>query len=73
VNETAIEKLKQEWRRLDSLATQRDDLPSAKHSFTATIKELDETTSRLFHEAVAQIRANVRENFCRLFNGGKGD
>jgi chromosome segregation ATPase len=41
--------------------------------FTATIKELDETTSRLFHEAVAQIRANVRENFCRLFNGGKGD
>jgi chromosome segregation protein len=73
VNETAIEEYKQQKERLDFLTKQRDDLVSAKDSLTATIKELDETTSRLFHEAFAQIRANFQENFRRLFNGGKGD
>ncbi|MBI1291314.1 chromosome segregation protein SMC [bacterium] len=73
VNETAIEEYKTQKERLDFLTAQRDDLVKAKDSLTATIKELDETTSRLFHEAFAQIRTNFQENFRRLFNGGKGD
>jgi chromosome segregation protein len=73
VNETAIEEYKTQKERLDFLTAQRDDLVKAKDSLTATIKELDETTSRLFHEAFAQIRTNFQENFRRLFSGGKGD
>jgi chromosome segregation protein len=73
VNETAIEEYKTQKERLDFLSVQRDDLVKAKDSLVQTIKELDETTSRLFHEAFTQIRTNFQENFRRLFNGGKGD
>ncbi len=73
VNETAIEEYKEQKERLDFLTAQRDDLIAAKDSLTETIRNLDETTSRLFHEAYEGIRKNYRENFRRLFSGGEGD
>ncbi len=73
VNETAIEEYKEQKERLDFLTGQRDDLIAAKDSLNETIRNLDETTSRLFHEAYEEIRKNYRENFRRLFSGGEGD
>ncbi|CAN5401516.1 chromosome segregation protein SMC [soil metagenome] len=73
VNETAIEEYRTQKERLDFLTKQRDDLIAAKDSLTQTIKDLDETTTKLFHDAFTQIRTNFQENFRRLFNGGKGD
>ncbi len=73
VNETAIEEYKTQKERLDFLTAQRDDLIKAKDSLTETIKNLDETTTKLFHDAFTAIRENFENNFRRLFNGGRGD
>lgn len=73
VNETAIGEYKTQKERLDFLTAQRDDLIKAKDSLTETIRSLDETTSKLFHEAFTTIRQNFENNFRKLFNGGRGD
>ena len=73
VNETAIDEYRTQKERLDFLTHQRQDLIAAKDALTQTIKDLDDTTKRLFHEAFTKIRENFQENFRRLFCGGKGD
>lgn len=73
INETAIEEYKEIKERLDFLTKQRDDLIEAKDALQDTIEKLDETTTRLFHEAFEQIQENFQRNFRKLFNGGKGE
>ncbi|MEQ8820670.1 MAG: chromosome segregation protein SMC [Sumerlaeia bacterium] len=73
VNEAAIEEYEEASQRLRFLVEQRDDLQQASDALKSTIESIDETTARLFREALEAIRTNFSEMFQNLFNGGKAD
>jgi len=73
VNEDAIQEYAEQSERLEFLATQRDDLAKAKQQLEETIERIDETTTVMFSEAMDEIRANFKDMYSRLFNGGEAD
>lgn len=73
VNEAAIDEFKEVDERLRFLVEQRDDLVGAKDQLEAAIADIDETTSRLFSEALAAIQRNFATIFQQLFRGGDGE
>jgi len=73
VNEAAIVEYAEISKRLEFLHTQRDDLLSAKEQLEEAIARIDETTKRLFDEALEAIRRNFSAMFVQLFGGGEAD
>ncbi len=73
VNEAAIEEYAKQSERLEFITGQRDDMVAAKEQLEEAIAKIDETTAKLFNEALEAIRKNFSAMFTRLFNGGKGD
>ncbi len=63
INPLAIEAYNEIKERYDTIATQRNDILSAKENLLQTMKEIEETATSRFLESFAQ----VRENFIRVF------
>ncbi|MDX1567008.1 MAG: chromosome segregation protein SMC [Longimicrobiales bacterium] len=73
VNMLAVEEHEEESARLEFLEEQRDDLVEARQDLRTAIKEINETAISLFMETFEEARANFRETFQRLFQGGEAD
>jgi chromosome segregation protein len=73
VNLAALEEFHDQSKRLEHLTAQRDDLSKAKAQIEDSIRAIDETAKRLFHETFESVRGHFIEMFRRLFNGGKAD
>jgi chromosome segregation protein len=73
VNMLAVEEHQEESARLTFLTEQRDDLVRARDDLGAAIREINETATSLFTSTFDMIRANFRETFLRLFEGGECD
>ncbi len=73
VNMLAVEEHEEESRRLEFLEEQRDDLLRARDDLRSAIREINRTATRLFTETFDGIRANFRDTFVRLFEGGECD
>ena len=73
VNMLAVEEHEEESARLTFLTGQRDDLVRARDDLGAAIREINATATSLFTSTFEAIRANFRETFFRLFEGGECD
>ncbi len=73
VNMLAAAEYDEEKLRLDFLETQKTDLISARDDLHASISRINETAAASFHEVFKQVRANFREIFVTLFEGGEAD
>ncbi|MEX2530100.1 MAG: chromosome segregation protein SMC [Gemmatimonadota bacterium] len=73
VNMLAVEEHEEESRRLEFLEDQRDDLLRARDDLRSAIREINRTATRLFSETFEGVRANFRDTFLRLFEGGECD
>ena len=62
-----------EKERLDYLEGQQEDLSSARNDLHDSIRRINETASAAFHEVFKQVRANFRDIFVTLFEGGECD
>ena len=73
VNLSAIEQFEQVNERHTFLATQRDDLLSAKNQLFETMEEMDEEVSTRFKEAFEAIRQEFKVVFPNMFGGGRAE
>lgn len=73
VNMLATAEYDEEKLRLDFLETQKADLIAAQDDLHASISRINETASTAFHEVFKQVRANFRDIFVTLFEGGEAD
>jgi chromosome segregation protein len=73
VNMLAVEEHEEESQRLTFLSEQRDDLVEARNDLRTAIREINQTATRLFSDTFEAIRANFKETFLRLFQGGECD
>ncbi len=67
INPMAVEAYNEIKERHETIAAQRDDILAAKESLLETIREIEETATKQFLEAFAQIRTNFIEIFRTLF------
>ena len=70
VNMMALEEYKETAERHSFLETQRTDLISSIENTTATIREIDELSRKMFEEAFTKINENFQTTFKKLFGGG---
>jgi chromosome segregation protein len=70
VNMMALEEYKETAERHLFLETQRIDLISSIENTTATIREIDELSRKMFEEAFTKINENFQATFKKLFGGG---
>ncbi|MDP2941520.1 MAG: AAA family ATPase [Candidatus Omnitrophota bacterium] len=70
VNLVAIEEYDELKKRYDFLIEQQNDLSSAKESLHQAILKINRTTKQMFLETFEQVRAEFRNYFRLLFNGG---
>jgi chromosome segregation protein len=73
VNMLAAAEYEEEKERLDFLEAQRADLISARDDLHDSIRRINETASAAFHDVFTQVRANFRDIFITLFEGGEAD
>lgn len=73
VNLVAIEELKELEERHAFLEKQHQDLVEAKAQLIQAINKINTTTREMFQATFEQIRANFKETFAQLFNGGRAD
>ncbi|MGQ0553502.1 MAG: chromosome segregation protein SMC [Planctomycetota bacterium] len=73
VNLEAVDELVQVEERFSFLASQRDDLLSAKSSLLETIAKVDGESRERFLASFVEIREHFRQIFRKLFRGGKAD
>lgn len=73
VNMLAASEYEEERERLDFLETQKADLISARDDLHNSIRRINETASKAFHEVFKAVRENFREIFVTLFEGGEAD
>lgn len=73
VNMLAAAEYEEEKQRLDFLEAQRADLVAARDDLHDSIRRINETASRAFQEVFTQVRANFRDIFVTLFEGGEAD
>ncbi|TFG66767.1 MAG: chromosome segregation protein SMC [Gemmatimonadales bacterium] len=73
VNMLAATEYEEEKERLDFLEAQKADLISARTDLHDSIRRINETASTAFHEVFKAVRANFREIFVTLFEGGEAD
>jgi len=73
VNMLAAAEYEEEKERLDFLESQKIDLISARSDLHDSIRRINETASTAFHDVFKAVRANFREIFVTLFEGGEAD
>jgi len=73
VNMLAAAEWEEEKQRLDFLEAQKSDLISAREDLHDSIRRINETASTAFHDVFKAVRANFREIFVTLFEGGEAD
>ena len=73
VNLVAIEEYKETEERYTFLTTQYDDLVKAKEQLLEVIEQINVETTEMFRATFEKIRANFRELFTEVFEGGKAD
>jgi len=73
VNMLAAAEYEEEKERLDFLETQKADLISARNDLHDSIRRINDTASTAFHDVFKAVRANFREIFVTLFEGGEAD
>ncbi|HEX9106011.1 MAG TPA: AAA family ATPase, partial [Longimicrobiales bacterium] len=72
-NMLAIEEHEEESKRLVFLTTQRDDLTRARDDLLSAIRQINRTAKQLFMDTFEKVRANFRDTFQALFEGGECD
>ena len=70
VNLVAIEEYDELKKRYDFLTQQQNDLNLAKESLHKAILKINQTTKKMFLETFEKVRAEFRNYFRLLFNGG---
>lgn len=73
VNLSAIEQFEQVNERHTFLATQRDDLLSAKNQLFETMEEMDDEVRTRFKEVFEAIRQEFKVVFPNMFGGGRAE
>jgi len=73
VNLDAIDELESEEERFESIHAQKEDLIQSANRLRDVIRQLDRDGRDRFLESFAEIRANFREIFRKLFGGGSAD
>ena len=73
VNLVAIEEYKEIEERYAHLTRQHDDLIKAKERLLEIIEQINTETTEMFRATFEKIRANFRELFSEVFEGGKAD
>ena len=73
INENAIEEAQELSQKCNQLQLQRDDMLKSLADEERIIKEMSANMMRDFDRCFEQIRANFREIFTELFNGGTAD
>ncbi|EOS7936065.1 chromosome segregation protein SMC [Enterococcus hirae] len=73
VNIRSIEQFEQVNERHTFLATQRDDLLSAKNQLFETMEEMDAEVRALFKEVFEAIRQEFKVVFPNMFGGGRAE
>ena len=73
VNLVAIEEYKETEERYTFLTSQHDDLVKAKERLLEVIDQINAETTEMFRATFEKIRANFRELFTEVFEGGKAD
>lgn len=73
VNLVAIEEYKETEERYTFLTSQHDDLVKAKEQLLEVIDQINAETTEMFRATFEKIRANFRELFTEVFEGGKAD
>lgn len=73
VNFVALDEYDEKKERLEFLEKQRDDLLESKEDLLQAIDRINRTARQLFRDTYEQVRANFREIFTTLFEGGEAD
>ncbi len=73
INENAIEEVRELSKTYTERVTQRDDLIKSIADEERVLKEISDTMLRDFNDCFEKIRANFREVFREMFNGGTAD
>ncbi|MCH5160621.1 MAG: chromosome segregation protein SMC, partial [Clostridiales bacterium] len=73
INENAIEESQELLKVYHEKEIQRDDLEKSLADEERIIKEMSENMKRDFDDCFEKIRANFRDIFAELFNGGTAD
>ena len=73
VNPNAIQQYEELKKRYDFMSKQANDLTEAKGNLLSILKEIDDTMTKKFKEAFAQIQIYFGDIFVRLFGGGKAE
>jgi chromosome segregation protein len=71
VNLLAIKECEEQEERYEFLTAQREDLLQSIKNLNKDIKEIDETTMKLFKEAFDFVNEKFSDIFVKLFGGGK--
>ena len=71
VNMKAIEEYEAHKKREEFLVLQREDLEKSIESIDKAIQKINQTSREAFQDAFEQIRANFRDVFIELFEGGE--
>ncbi|MDD4956187.1 MAG: chromosome segregation protein SMC [Candidatus Omnitrophica bacterium] len=69
----AVEEHKQLEERFQFLTKQRDDLVESRESLLKAIRQINQTTRKLFIETFDKIKVEFNSYFRMLFNGGKAE
>ncbi len=73
VNLLAIEQYDEVKERFDFLSGQRDDLTKARTELLEAIERINRSASELFRETFDTVRANFKDVFSTLFEGGEAE
>ena len=73
VNLAALSEYQQASERFSFLQKQQEDLADSIRALHETIEKIDQTTRKLFKETFEQVNEHFKDNFKRLFLGGKAE
>ena len=73
VNLAALSEYQQASERFTFLQKQQEDLADSIRALHETIEKIDQTTRKLFKETFEQVNEHFKDNFQRLFLGGKAE
>ena len=73
VNMAALDELEEAQEREAFLGNNHADLVNARDRLLEVIADLDQTSSKLFHDTYLSVRDNFQALFRKLFGGGKAD
>jgi len=73
VNLAALSEYQVASERFNFLQKQLEDLADSIRALHETIEKIDQTTRKLFKETFEQVNEHFKDNFTRLFLGGKAE